>query len=46
MKVTDEKSRILIRIRNPGYGSKDPDKFQNVRDPEHCYILQKLISES
>ncbi len=25
-----------IRIRNPVYGSKDPDLSQNVTDPEHC----------
>jgi hypothetical protein len=36
LKATDEKSRIRIEIRNPMYGSKDPDLSQNVTDPEHC----------
>ncbi len=31
MKVTEEKSRI----RNPAYGSEEPDPYQNVTDPEH-----------
>ncbi len=31
LKATDEKSRI----RNPVYGFKDPDPYQNVMDPEH-----------
>jgi hypothetical protein len=26
----------MIRIRNPVYGSKDPDPYQNVTDPERC----------
>ncbi len=30
-----EKRRI--RIRNPVYGSKDPDPPRNVTDPEHCF---------
>ncbi len=32
-KATNEKS--WFRIRNPVYGSKDPDPYQNVPDPEH-----------
>jgi hypothetical protein len=31
-KTTAKKSRI--RIRKPVHGSKDPDPFQNVTDPE------------
>jgi hypothetical protein len=31
--------RIQIRIRNPVYGSKDPDPYQNVTDPDHCYLV-------
>ncbi len=31
LRAIDEKSRI----RDPVYGSKDPDPFQNVTDPEH-----------
>ncbi len=27
-----------IRIRNPVYGSKDPDPKKNVMDSEHCLI--------
>ncbi len=26
----------MIRIRNQVYGSKDPDQYQNITDPEHC----------
>jgi hypothetical protein len=33
-KATDEKSRI--KIRNPVYGSKDPDPSKKVTDPEPC----------
>jgi hypothetical protein len=33
LKNTVKKSRI--RIRNPVYGSKGPDSFPNVTDPEH-----------
>jgi hypothetical protein len=33
LKATTKKNRI--RIRNPVYGSKDPDPHQNVTDPEH-----------
>jgi hypothetical protein len=33
LKVTDEKSRIVSQR----YGSVDPDPYQNVMDPEHCY---------
>ncbi len=35
-KTTDEKNMIQIRIRNPVYGSKDPDPSENVTEPEHC----------
>jgi hypothetical protein len=41
LEVTDEKSRIRSRIRsgigcvNQVTGSKDPDPYQNVTDPEH-----------
>jgi hypothetical protein len=34
LKAPDENSRI--QIRNPVYGSKDPNPSQNVTDPEHC----------
>jgi hypothetical protein len=39
--VTDEKSRIRIRK------SADPDPFQNVMDPEHCFFAfsQLLVVE-
>jgi hypothetical protein len=33
LKSTNEKS--WIPIRDPLYGSKDPDPYQNVTDPEH-----------
>jgi hypothetical protein len=40
LEVTDEKSRdrswIRSRIRKKVYGSKDPDPYQNVTDPEYC----------
>jgi hypothetical protein len=29
------RSWIRIRIRNQVYGSKDPDPYQNVTDPDH-----------
>ncbi len=35
LKVTDEKSRIQMRILNPVYRSKDLDPSLNVTDPEH-----------
>ncbi len=28
--------KARIRIRDPMYGSKDSDLYQNVTDPEHC----------
>jgi hypothetical protein len=28
LKITNKKSRVLIRIRNQEYGSKDPDPYQ------------------
>jgi len=39
--ATEEKSRIRIRIRirNPVYGSKDPDLSKNV-DPEHLELFE------
>jgi hypothetical protein len=30
MKATDKKSSIRIWIRNPVYGSKGPDPYQNI----------------
>ncbi len=36
LKATAKKRRI--RIRNLVYGSQDPDPYQNVTDPEHCWI--------
>jgi hypothetical protein len=45
MKVTDEMIRILIRLRNPVYGSKAPDPGQNVTDLEQfLYVIEKIIS--
>jgi hypothetical protein len=42
LKANEEKSRIRsrikIRIRNPFYGSKDPDPSQNVTEAEHWNI--------
>ncbi len=44
LKVTDKRTRIWIRnqlwIRNQVYGSKDPEpvQYQNVTDPENCFI--------
>ncbi len=35
LKVTDENSRI--RILSQRYGSADPDPYQNVTDPQHCF---------
>ncbi len=35
LEAIDEKNRIRSRIRNPLYGSKDPDQSQNVMDQEH-----------
>ncbi len=35
LKATGIKGRIRIRIRNPVYGSKDPEPSQFVTDPEH-----------
>jgi hypothetical protein len=26
---------IVLRIRNPVYGSKDPDPYQNATDPDN-----------
>jgi hypothetical protein len=40
MKATDEKSRIWIR--SPVYGSKDPNPYKNVTDPEHCLAVTPL----
>ncbi len=37
MKATDEKSRM--QNCNPVYGTKDPDPFHNVTDPEHCTFV-------
>ncbi len=34
LKAIAKKSRIRSRIRNPEYGSKDPNPYQNVTDPE------------
>jgi hypothetical protein len=40
LKANAKKRRIRIRswilIRNPVYGFKVPDPYQNVTDPEHC----------
>ncbi len=40
-KVTDENSRIRIRIESGSvsqmYGSADPDPYQNVTEPQHCF---------
>jgi hypothetical protein len=44
-KATDEYTRIRSRIRNPVYGSKDPDPFQNVTDPEHCVPVTYSVSQ-
>jgi hypothetical protein len=37
MEAAAKKSRILIR--NPVYGFKDPDPYQNVTDPENWLLL-------
>jgi hypothetical protein len=44
LKANDEK----IRIRNPVYGSKDPDLDppHNVTDPEHCPFLLAICVKS
>jgi hypothetical protein len=34
LKAPAKKSRIRIRMRNLEYGSKDPDPYENVRDPD------------
>jgi hypothetical protein len=36
LEVTDEKSRVRIRIRSRGYESANPDPYQNATDPQHC----------
>jgi hypothetical protein len=33
----------LDRIRNPEYGYKDPDPYQNVTDPEYCSLLNSVM---
>jgi hypothetical protein len=37
-KTHKETSRIQIRIRYPVVGSADPDPYQNVTDPGHCWL--------
>ncbi len=46
MKAIDEKS--WIRIRNPVFGSKDPNPSQNVTEPEHCmpFMSATVVYES
>jgi hypothetical protein len=35
LQVTDENSRIRIRIQCQTYGSADPDPYQNFMYPQH-----------
>jgi hypothetical protein len=39
----DPRIRSWIRIRNPEYGSKDLDPYQNVTDPEYCSLLSSVM---
>jgi hypothetical protein len=49
LKVTDEKSKIRIRIRSvsqsyrSAYPDPDLDPYQNVTDPEHRTTIQYLL---
>ncbi len=38
LEVTDEKTRIWIRSVNQVNGTKDPDPYQNVTNPERCFM--------
>jgi hypothetical protein len=40
LEAAAKKSRILIR--NPVYGFKDPDPYQNVTDPENFFFFNYL----
>jgi hypothetical protein len=40
-KAADKKS--IIRIRNPVYGSKDPDPYQNITDLYALALGQSLL---
>jgi hypothetical protein len=43
LNVTAKKRRIRSRMRNPvSDPRKDPDPYQNVTDPEHCFSAQTV----
>jgi hypothetical protein len=39
LKVTEERSRIRIGSISQRYGSADPDSHQNLKDPQHCFLV-------
>jgi hypothetical protein len=54
LKVTDENSRIAAGsgagsesgFVSLGYGSADPDPYQNVMDPQHCFLKIMIKSRN
>jgi hypothetical protein len=36
--------RATSRSVSQRYGSEDPDLFQNVTDPDHCYLAKRKVA--
>ncbi len=47
LKDIDENSRIRSRIISQRHGSADPDPYQNVKDPQHCWegTLRRCVAK-